>query len=150
MAFSDFAALREDLHALRACGSYDRAGAWSLGQICDHLTTFMRGSLEGFGFRLPWYMRLAGPLILRSTLQSRRIPAGIKTPPPLMPAVESNLQDAAAIDALLAMLDRYEQHTGPMQPSALFGRLSREQWDQIHLIHAAHHLSFITPRRPQT
>ena len=135
--------LQADLDGLKA-GGYQTVGKWSLAQICDHLQIFFDASLDGFGFRMPWYMRMAAPLVLRVTLKSRKIPAGVKGPPSIMPRA-NGATDAAAIDSLIAAIDRYRRHNGPLQPSPLFGHLSRERWDQIQLIHAAHHLSFVLP-----
>ena len=32
-----------------------------------------------------------------------------------------------------------------VHPSPFFGRLTPDQWRQLHLIHTAHHLSFLVP-----
>jgi hypothetical protein len=63
-----------------------------------------------------------------------------------MPA--DRVEDDAGIDRLVGAIDRYVNHTGPVRPSPLLGKLTRAEWDQIHLIHASHHLSFIVPDDP--
>ena len=42
---------------LQAMG-YQRCGNWTLGQICHHLAIFMRGSLDGFSWKIPWIFRV--------------------------------------------------------------------------------------------
>ena len=66
----------------------------------------------------------------------------MKTPGHLAP---KSAEDAAAVDALLSAIAAYRSRTDPLHPIPLFGRLPRETWDQIHLIHCAHHLSFAIP-----
>lgn len=146
LEFRNLDALIEDLRGLRD-QPYERAGEWSLGQVCEHLRLFMISSMDGFGFRLPWLVRMAGPLILGRTLRRRRIPEGVRGPKPLLPGEEAGIDDQAAVDGLIETVERYRDHAQPLHPSPLFGRMSRDQWDQIHLIHAAHHLSFIVPVR---
>ncbi len=148
LEFRNLDALIDHLQELRD-HPYERAGQWSLGQVCEHLRLFMINSMDGFGFRLPWLVRMAGPLLLGRTLRRRRIPEGGRGPKPLMPPEASTLDDAAAVDAFIQTVERYRDHAQPLHPSPLFGRLTRDQWDQIHLIHAAHHLSFIIPVRKE-
>ena len=146
--FADFDAVLADVERLRRDG-YRRAGNWGLAQACDHLTRFMRGSLEGFGFQFPLPVRLAGRwLILGRTLRTRRIPAGVKGPAPLMPPADVDAD--AALRDFAETLGRVRDHAGDFHPSPLFGRMTPEQWRQVHLIHAAHHLSVLVPNEPTT
>ena len=140
----DFDAVAAEVDRLLAHG-YDRAGNWSLAQACDHLSTFMRMSLEGFPLRVPWIISgFLGPLVVkRLTLWTRSIPAGYKTPQPLEPT--SAADDAAAVLTFKDVLQRVWA-AAQLHPSPLFGRMTPEQWREIHLIHASHHLSFLVPR----
>jgi hypothetical protein len=143
--FGSFDALRAEVLRLRVV-PYTRAGAWSLGQNCEHIAKMMDQSIDGFEAKLPWIVRAGGPLVKWWLFRSRRMPSGVKAPPSFMPGDE--VADDAGADRLLAALDRYTSYSGPMQPSPLLGAVSREEWDQIHLIHASHHLSFIVPGEP--
>ena len=42
---------------------------------------------------------------------------------------------------------RWQGHTGPLHPSPLFGGNNKDNWLKGHLIHCAHHLSFLIPRQ---
>jgi len=46
----------------------------------------------------------------------------------------------------VASIRRFAEHPGEMQPSPLFGKMTRDQWTDLHLIHASHHLSFLLPK----
>ncbi len=150
--FHSFEEFSRDVRKLRDRG-YERAGNWTLAQNCDHLRLFIDFSLNGFPFKLPLPMRLAGPLLKRRTLSTRKLPTGVKAPPALMPSGNKCLAlpkdanvDSEAANRLIETIDRYLDFKGTPQPSPLFGRIDRETWDQLHLIHASHHLSFLVPK----
>jgi hypothetical protein len=56
LQFDNFDQVAQDLHLLQSQG-YERGGNWTLGQICDHLAIFLRGSMDGFATRLPWLLQ---------------------------------------------------------------------------------------------
>jgi hypothetical protein len=142
----DFRELEEvvaDIEQLQSV-DYLRAGNWTLGQICDHLAIFFRGSLDGFAERAPWVMRFFfGKPILWMILRNRGMMTGVKAPASFLPADTRN--DALAARELIELIQRFRDHDGDLQPSPLFGKLNRRQWTDLHLIHCAHHLSFLAP-----
>ncbi len=145
LEYHNFCEVMEDLDRLRA-GGYVRAGRWDLAQTCEHLATFMEMSLTGFTFKFPPGWRLLGATVLkRLTLWTRSLPQGFKAPPELIP--QSELTEGAAVAALKDMLCRVRT-ARRFAPSPLFGRMNPEQWRRIHLIHCAHHLSFVVPNQP--
>jgi hypothetical protein len=140
--FADFEAVEKEIDRLQQ-GGYQRAGNWDLAQICDHLSQVMEGSLKGFSFQAPWILRkLLAPLILRHVMKTRTMRAGVRVPE-MAPAARVDPDES--IRRCRQLLQQVQHHTGEFQPSPFFGRLSPEQWRQLHLIHAAHHLSFLVP-----
>lgn len=122
---------------------YHRAGQWSLGQNCQHIAKMLNQSIDGFDFQVPWFIRIFSGWMKNRVLKSRSIPNGIQAPKLFLP--DDQTPDADGVSQLLTAIQRYRHYTGPLQPSPLFGRLSRSEWDQLHLIHASHHLMFILP-----
>jgi hypothetical protein len=140
--FRTFDEVIADLDRLQ--GGYRKGGNWSLGQVCNHLGLFVRGSLDGFSGPKPrWYIRLVAPAITRWMIKKRRMPEGVKIPRHLQPA--EGLDDAREVQELKDLLQRFEKHHGPLHQSPFAGDASRETWREIHLIHCAHHLSFLYP-----
>jgi hypothetical protein len=140
----DFPAVLAEVERLRA--GYDRAGAWTLAQVCDHLARVIELSLDGFPSRMPWPMRLVArwlvlPRFLRHQQFRRRFPAPDYLQPP------DGAEDRQSVERLRAAVERFQGHTGPLQPSPIFGALQREQWREVHLWHCEHHLSFLIPRQ---
>jgi len=128
----------------RLLQGYTRQGNWSLGQMCQHLTISIRGSLEGFEGKGPWLLRVAlGPTIKKQILRSGKVREGIKPPGFFLPGTD--LDDRAEAEAYRAALRFFSMHTGPLADHPVFGRMTYAEWDHLHRIHAAHHLSFVHP-----
>jgi hypothetical protein len=126
-----------------AQGKIRPLGNWSAGQILKHLAVVMDGSIDGPGFRLPWYMRLLGRM-LRNSVLNRPMSAGFQlpsyaakvlVPPPI------NFEEGLA--AFRHAVHRQQTETG-RQPSVFLGPLTAEEWTRLHCRHAELHLSFLT------
>ena len=141
IAFGTYDDVIAEIERLEA-GRYEKLGEWSLGQICRHLSYYMRGSLDGFDRRLPWLIRkIMGPPILRRILKGAETKAGAMTIPASVPAPEPDDQPAAS--EAKELLRRLGEHSGELHPSPLFDRLTADQSRLLHLKHAAHHLGFL-------
>lgn len=129
----------------RLLQGHETIGKWSLGQMCNHLSETLRGSLEGFDAKVPWILRaLLGGKIKRSILSTGRMREGIKLPDRFLP--KAGLDARAEAEALRAAIAHYKSHVGPMAPHPMFGAMTYDEWTKLHLIHAAHHLSFARPK----
>jgi hypothetical protein len=141
--YTNFAGVDAELDRLLK-GGYQQAGTWDLGQVCDHLSFFIRGSLDGHQFRVPWIFKiLFGRLVLRRILKKRQMKAGITTPQQPLPAPGGDA--AAAVARLKQVIGRLQTHQGEMHASPFFGYLTPAQWRELHLIHCAHHLGYLVP-----
>ena len=133
-------------------GGYDRAGNWSLGQSCGHLANWLYYQLDGFP-PLPLWLRpvffalrhTVATGMLRKVIRAGVMPAGSSTAPPSVPPAD--LTDAAGVTGYKLAAERWAAHAGPFVPSPLFGDQPRDDWQKLHMVHAAHHLSFLVPRR---
>ncbi len=118
-------------------------GTWSLGQTCQHLADSFHGSIDGFDLR---NHRIKRFFLHKKMLQyalTKGIPKNYTVDPNLTPNDDVPLDDA--IQALTSAIDRYQKYQGFLHPHPLFGKMSRENWDRIHCIHSAHHLSLLLP-----
>ena len=128
----------------RLLAGYTKVGNWSLGQACNHIGKGFIGAIEGVDFKAPWLLRtLVAPIFLRQIMKTGKMREGIKVPESFLP--KATLDDRAEVEALRAVINLFKGHTGPFADHPFFGRLSRDQNDQIHRIHSAHHLSFLLP-----
>jgi len=147
LQFNDFAEVQAEVDRLHQRG-YEKLGQWDLAQVCDHLTYFVQGSLDGFTFRVPWLLKvLFGRFVLRRILKQRRMKEGGFTPQKPLPAAGGD--EPAAVVRFKQSIERFQAHPGEFQPSPFFGHLTPQQWRDLHLIHCAHHLGFLAPRAGQ-
>ncbi len=117
-------------------------GNWSLGEVCQHLAKTMDVSLDGSQARAPWALRLVGPFIKKRFL-SRPMPAGFTAPPAfgLLPDPAAAAEGVAALEKAIERL----RQTSERKPHLVFGRMTPEEWDRLHMRHGALHLSFLVP-----
>ena len=120
---------------------HETVGNWTLGQILNHLAGALRMSVDGIDFRAPWILRkTVAPFARRHVFKTGRIRDGIKLPEAALP--RPGLDARAEAEGLREALEYYAAATGPMADHPFFGPMSRADWDRLHLIHIAHHLSF--------
>ena len=128
----------------RLLAGHETVGAWSLGQICEHLALVLRRVVDlpvtAHSDPSTW-----APASKRNEiLDSGALPEGIPGIPEIMPSRSVDVREAA--DFLRSAIAHYKASpTGPVAPHRVFGPLSRDEWTRIQCIHCAHHLSFAVP-----
>ncbi len=128
----------------RLLAGHSTVGNWSLGQVCNHLAGAIQKSVDGYGVQAPWLIRATiGSVIKKKILGDRRIRSGIKTSEEILP--KTGLDSRAEAEALRASITYYLTHPEPRAVHPFFGRMTGDEWDQLHCIHCAHHLSFVVP-----
>ena len=143
LVFESYADAIEEIRALQKSG-YEKIGVWSLGQICVHLSFYYKGSIEGFGFSLPWIIRfLFGKPYMKKRMKGIRLKAGSSTAPKSIPP--DDLNETEAIEKGIAYLEQLSS-AEKLHPSPLVGELTIEEWRIMHLGHTAHHLGFLLPK----
>lgn len=145
LRFDTIDQVRLEVEQLRRAG-YERAGQWDLAQACDHLAYLMEGSLDGFTIQVAWLIRARfGWAVLHRILPQKKTKPGV--PAPQENIAPPNSAEAAAVERFCQVVRRFEAQQGDDHASPLFGYLTRGPWRELHLIHGAHHLGFLRPRR---
>jgi hypothetical protein len=141
----EFARLEEVMPEVdRLLAGHSTLGNWSLGQVCNHLAGGIQKSVDGYGVQAPWLVReTMGRIIKKRILGERRMKTGIKLPEEFLP--KPGLDARAEAEALRASITYYLAHPGPRALHPFFGRMTGDEWDRLHRIHCAHHLSFVVP-----
>ncbi|MGF1583566.1 MAG: DUF1569 domain-containing protein [Gemmataceae bacterium] len=141
--YDTFDDLRCDVESLVG-GKVRTVGNWSLAQILDHLTKIMVGSLDGYKSVFPWPMRVVARLLFKKRFLTKGLPPGFKIP---SSATDVQPEDKPIEETLVEFRDvirRLEQET-PQALHPAFGKLTLDEWKQLHLRHAELHLSFVIP-----
>ncbi len=142
----DLAAEARRIAQAEGAGRAHPLGNWSPGQNLQHLARFMTCSMDGFGGDPPMWLKLFGRVLriaFGRTLFLRPPPPGMKLPPDLPFVPDAEVTAAVAADELCAVIERVKAGAGFLPASPVLGRLSREQWIELHLRHAEMHLSFV-------
>jgi hypothetical protein len=145
LQFASLGDMLADAERLCSTKPVTALGNWRLGRALEHLARSIEMSLDGAKFRPPWYIRWLGPWIKNRMLTQLR--PGFQLPAYaakyLIPEEECEMHEAlahlhSAVTRLRATTRRH--------PSPVFGPLTLEEWDQLHLRHAELHLSFFVPK----
>lgn len=139
--FDDLDRIMPDVE--RLLEGYRTLGNWSVGQMCRHLASIMRASVD-----LPASTQFDPSMRLdderrRAALEFGTIPEGIPTGPPFEPP--AGVEDREEAESFRAAIAYYRASPGPAIAHPLIGPLGRPDWDRMHCHHAAHHLSFAVP-----
>ena len=143
LRFQNFDEMLQDARQLAGSANTKMLGNWSLSQIFEHLSIALVGSIDGVPSIARFPIRIVAPLMVNYFIR-HGMPTGFK----LRKEVESRvfpdgkkLEDS--LDRLHAAVARVNSES-MNQRHPVFGKLSQEQWRQIHLRHAELHLSFAT------
>jgi Protein of unknown function (DUF1569) len=125
-------------------GPFQTLGNWSAGQTFAHLARVINGSIDGIDHQAPWIFRfLAGfrkQSILRGPWQPGfQLPA--RAAAVLVPGPTSTEDGLAALRTAVA---RFEKERKSNRHPVL-GMLTPDEWDQLHRVHGALHMSFLVP-----
>jgi Protein of unknown function (DUF1569) len=141
------------IEAYAAAGQVRPLGKWTTAQVFQHLSIFVKGSLDGFSFQYPWHIRalsqFVGCISWRWLMKVAFRPGF--TNPVVAQTVEpqSSVTLADAAEFLRCQLGRVLGGEVMTQRSPTGEKLSHEQWVECHLRHAELHLRFLEIEPPQ-
>jgi hypothetical protein len=133
-----------DAGRLVASPSTKMLGNRTLGELLAHLAVGINNSFDGASIKVPWIVRMLAPLF-KQRLVSRPMSPGFNLPEAaetlLYPPVASAQEGLERLQAAVGRA-RTEKMTAK---NPVLGKLTEEQWKQLHLRHAELHLSFAAP-----
>jgi len=128
--------------ATRPCTT---VGAWTFAQNVEHVASAIDMAFDGAGFKAPWLARMIIAPLLKKRVLTKPMRAGFRLPrraAALLPDSDVELENA--VRHLETAISRFESET-PSHPHPFLGRLTPQEYVQLHLRHAALHLSFVVP-----
>ena len=139
-----------DARQLLATG-YRATGNWNLAQTLEHCGDWLSFPLDGYpaaAFPVSaalWLMKhTVGKAACRRILRERRFKPGSPTLPVTVKRADE-VQEAVAVERLAALVQRFHAAREPLHASPLFGALTKQQHEQLQIIHLQHHLSLLIP-----
>lgn len=117
-------------------------GRWTLAQTLAHCAQSIEYSIDGYPKLKPAFIRATvGPLIKKRFLakgeMSHDLEGVIEGAPALHP--QEPLRDV--LTRLRSAIQRFRAHTGEYMPHLAYGTCSREEYEKLHAMHIANHLS---------
>jgi hypothetical protein len=139
----DFASIDQIMPDVeRLIAGHYTVGHWTLAQILHHLATAIRLTSLGRAGSSPGEDSDA---FRRRFFRSRRFPEGVAAPDPrLIPPTDADVH--VQREALRKAIEVFTLAAGPFPGHPRLGPLSKDEWNQFHCIHCAHHLGFAIPR----
>ncbi|MBI5259107.1 MAG: DUF1569 domain-containing protein [Burkholderiales bacterium] len=131
-------------------GAARSTGAWNLPQVLQHLAQSVEYSIDGYPEMKSALFHYTLGVAAWSVFDARgAMNHALDQPIPGAPALEANQALEAGVVRLLAALNRFEAHTGALQPHFAYGALDKAAYTRAHLMHLANHWSLIdTPASP--
>ncbi|WP_432798179.1 DUF1569 domain-containing protein [Poriferisphaera sp. WC338] len=128
-----------------ASGDYQKCADWSLGQNCHHLATWMVMCMDG----LPHFPMILRILIRAVFNKDKILQKGFKPGMNVRGKLKkleptSDITDETGLEALHKAVERF-RHEPKLPAHPLLGKMSDDDWLQLHLRHAEHHLGMIHP-----
>lgn len=121
----------------------DAAGPWTTAQHLDHCAASIAASVDGYPALKPLVIRVTiGAIVKRRFLRAGAmrhdthapLPGGAPPPPRAL---------ADAVASVVAAIERFRSHAGPLAPHPVYGRCSAADYERLHAIHVADHLRAI-------
>jgi hypothetical protein len=136
--------IKKDLVALDPTG-VAAEGPWSVAQVLAHCAQSIEYSLIGFPLAKPgWFQATVGKLVLgkflRQGYMSHDLTAAIPGAPP-----PHEGDPRAALDRLIAAIDKFEAHDGPFAPHFAYGSVDKTRYGRVQAMHIAQHLESFRP-----
>lgn len=144
MKYTSFDAIVEDAEFL-VDHPHVTVGNWSYGKILQHLADSVNYSFDGYPIKVNLFVQIVGRLFFKRRTLEGPIPAGYKLPQKgeaLLPP--DDVPPAEALANLKRALARFESGD-PAAAHPVFGRMTRDEWVNLHLNHSALHMSFVKP-----
>ena len=121
-------------------------GAWNLAQVLNHAAQSVEYSLDGFPQPKPaLFQSTVGRLAFALFDARGAMHHPLDQPIPGAPALATDAPLPAAVQRLLSAFDRFEQHTGALQPHFAYGALDKPAYARAHLMHLANHWAEFQP-----
>ncbi len=147
MHLTSFAQVNASLSELAAQPPPDAEKAALVGAALAHCAQSIEYSLTGFPQPRGWVVRkLIGPLVLRKFLRQGHMRHDVLAGIPGAPNVPMTTTSADGLARLRQAMTAFEAHTGPLAPHFAYGEVSKADYEAVHAMHVADHLTSLTGR----
>lgn len=117
---------------------------WSVAKTFHHMTQSVDYSITGYPQHKPdWFKSSLGAAAFAVFAAKRTMVHNLEEAIPGAPDAPKNLTASQAISQLIAALERFHTHTGPLADHFAYGALTREDYALAHVMHVRNHFEQI-------
>ncbi|MBX7056715.1 MAG: DUF1569 domain-containing protein [Leptospirales bacterium] len=132
----------QELQKLRAAPAVQLGGDWSVRKVMLHCAQSIDLSIDGFPQMKSGLFRATIGRIARSKfLSDGKMSHNLTDAIPGAPEFANAGDWKDGIDVLLTAIRRFQAHNGVMQPHFAYGETNKSEYEQLHAMHIANHLS---------
>jgi hypothetical protein len=135
------------LDQLAQASTVNTTGTWPMVTILEHMAQSVEMSLEGFPApKSALFQSTVGAAAFAVFSWRGRMSHGLAEPIPGAPALTMQGDWKPAAQRLRAALLRFDAHSGALHPHFAYGKLSKSEFAQAHVLHIANHQDEIVLR----
>lgn len=143
LTFTSFAAAEEEIARLMAAKELVSEAQWSLAQTLAHCAQSIEYSMIGYPQpKSKFFQSTAGAAAFEAFSWRGRMTHDLAEPIPGAPELEAGLEPVAALERLQTAVQSFQQWRGLMRPHFAYGDLGKKEYELVHSMHLANHLSF--------
>jgi hypothetical protein len=147
LTFSTLDDILDEARRIAAQPQVTTRGNWSASQNIWHVARYIQASVEGYPFNPPWYLKLIGPLFKKRMTRKTMSP-GYKTSTNMAEHMEpqSVSEEQTAMGPAIEKLEQWvgrASDQGFIPANPVFGKMSTQQWVDLHCRHAELHFGLI-------
>lgn len=132
-----------EVRALCAAGELRTTGSWSWTQILIHNAQGIEFSLAGYPENKPELVRrTVGRLVHARFVEQGYMKHDLAAAIPGAPSLQvSGISQEGALARLERAAVAFQRHSSSLAPHFVYGALSKNEFDRVHAMHLANHLS---------
>ena len=137
------------LDALERASSPTPRTAWSISKTLLHCAQSIDASIHGYPAMKPALLRkTVGRVVVWRFLRKGQMNHNKEQPVPGAADIPDDDDPGSAMAALRESIDNFLGHDGPLAPHFVFDLLTKDEYERIHAMHLADHLTAIDHERP--
>jgi len=117
-------------------------GEWDLYQIFSHCAQSIEYSMSGFPqHKSPFFKETAGHIAFSLFAAKGRMTHSLSEPIPGAPALAAGENVLLALARLKNSMSEFSNYTAELAPHFVYGKLTKLQYEQAHVMHLYNHLT---------
>lgn len=134
-----------DLRKFAAAKSIELPGKWTPAHVFRHCAQSIEYSMSGYPKMNSWLFRnTIGPIAKSKFIGDGQMSHDINDPIPGAPDIANSDDHSAAIGELIVVIEKYSAYRDELRDHFAFGGATHEQYEKLHAMHIADHLSAMT------